>query len=148
MMELPHQMREAWELQDHLDALVLELDGLSKKQDDWSDRQEALIDLWEPIFDDFSEQLQQEYDEGDHKGAFPSKERLDSMVRRANPQNRELWRKMRHADRQLEKLNRRASAVAKIIGGLQSELKTLGEEVRAPRPAREPEGELYGRMAQ
>lgn len=140
-------MRDAWELQDQLDSLVVELDEISKSQDKWSDELAAGQDEWEPIFDDFCETLQAEYDAGDHKGAFPSKDRLESMCRRATKENRDLWRKIRRADHMLEKRNRRAANVKTQIGGLQSTLKTLGEEARAPRPRQEPEGQIYGGRA-
>lgn len=144
---MTHVMREPWQLQDHLDGLVLELNDLSAQQDRWADELAAAQDAWEPIFDGFCEQLQSEYDDGDHKGAFPGQERLESMCRRATPENREAWRRIRRADHMLEKRNRRARNVDKQIGGLQSTLKTLGDEAKAPRPRREPEGQTFGRAA-
>lgn len=124
-------MRDPVTLQNHLDALVVELDDLSKQQDLWSDEAAIARDEWEPIFDGFSEQLQQEYDDGDHKGAFPGQDRLESMCRRATPENREVWRRIRRAEHMLEKKTRRASNVKQEIGGLQSILKTLGTEAAA-----------------
>jgi hypothetical protein len=124
-------MRDAWELQNHLDALVVELDALSKQQDHWADEGAKARDEWEPIFDAFCETLQSEYDDGDHKGAFPGQDRLESMCRRATAENREVWRRIRRAEHMLEKKNRRASNVKQEIGGLQSILKTLGTEAAA-----------------
>lgn len=131
MSDNDHVMRDPVVLQNHLDALVVELDGLSKAQDRWADEAARAHDEWEPIFDAFSEQLQTEYDDGEHKGAFPGQDRLESMCRRANPENREVWRHIRRAEHMLEKRNRRASNVKQEIGGLQSILKTLGTEVVA-----------------
>lgn len=124
-------MREPIVLQNHLDSLVVELDGLSKSQDHWADEAAKARDEWEPILDAFSEQLQGEYDEGDHKGAFPGQDRLKSMCRRATAENREVWRRIRRAEHMLEKKSRRASNVKQEIGGLQSILKTLGTEASA-----------------
>jgi hypothetical protein len=126
-----HVMRDPVVLQNHLDALVVELDALSKTQDKAANAEGKALDDWEVILDGFSETLQGEYDAGDHKGTFPSADRLTSMCRRANPGNREVWRQVKRAQLTLEKANRRASNVKQQIGGLQSTLKTLGTEVQA-----------------
>jgi chromosome segregation ATPase len=140
-------MRDAWELQDHLDTLVVELDQLSKDQDRAANDEGLRLDRWEVILDEFTEQLQGEYDQGDHKGAFPGKDRLESMCRAASPGNREAWRSLKRASLRLEKATRRASNVKQQIGGLQSTLKTLGTEAQAPRPRSEPEGHTFGARA-
>lgn len=126
-----HVMRDPVVLQNELDGLVVELDHLSKEQDKWADELASALDAWEPILDAFSEQLQREYDEGEHRGAFPGQERLESMCRRASRENREAWRSIRRAEHMLEKRNRRASNVKQQIGGLQSILKSLGTEAAA-----------------
>lgn len=123
-----HQMREPHVLQDELDGCVVELDTISKQQDHWSDELAKASDAWEPIFDDFVEQLQSEYDQGDHKGAFPGQDRLVSMCRSASRDKREAWRRVRRAEHMLAKWNRRASNIGKQIGGLQSTLKSLDRE--------------------
>lgn len=126
-----HVMREPFALQNRLDELCMELDTLTKDQDIWANEGAKARDEWEPVFDSFSEQLQSEYDDGEHKGAFPGQDRLESMCRRATPENREVWRRIRRADHMLEKKNRHASNVKQEIGGLQSLLKSLDTEVRA-----------------
>lgn len=131
MTDNGHVMRDPVVLQNHLDGLVVELDTLSKGQDHWADALAKAHDAWEPILDGFSETLQDEYDNGDHRGAFPGQDRLESMCRRATPENREAWRAIRRAEHMLEKKNRRASNVKQQIGGLQSTLKTLGTEAQA-----------------
>lgn len=131
MSDNGHVMRDPVVLQNELDGLVVELDHLSKEQDKWAGELAVALDAWEPILDDFSEQLQREYDEGEHRGAFPGQERLESMCRRASRENREAWRSIRRAEHMLEKRNRRASNVKQQIGGLQSILKSLGTEAAA-----------------
>lgn len=126
-----HVMRDPVVLQNELDRLVVELDGLSKTQDRWANNLGKAVDDWEVVLDDFSEQLQREYDDGEHKGTFPGQERLESMCRRATPANREAWRQVKRAELALEKANRRASNIKQEIGGLQSILKTLGTEAAA-----------------
>jgi hypothetical protein len=145
--EPAHVMRDPVVLQDQLDAYVVGLDDITKNQDKWGDELAAALDAWEPILDVFTEQLQSEYDAGDHKGAFPGKDRLDSMCRQASPGNREAWRRIRRAERMAEKWNRRASNTKAQINGLQSELKSLGTEAQAPRPRREPDGHTFGAKA-
>lgn len=124
-------MRDPQTLQTELDRLVVELDSISKDQDEWATKLAAAQNAWEEIFDRFSEELQSEYDEGEHKGAFPGQERLDSMCRRASSENREVWRSVRRAEHMLEKRSRRASNIKQEIGGLQSILKTLTTELQA-----------------
>lgn len=131
MTENGHVMRDPVVLQNELDALVVELDDISKQQDKWADEVTKARDAWEVILDGFTELLQIEYDDGQHKGAFPGEARLEGLCRRAKDENRAAWRRLTWAENVLAKKNRRASNVAKEIGGLQSVLKTLGTETSA-----------------
>lgn len=120
-----HVMRDPVVLQNHLDALVVELDDLSKVQDSAANEEGFALRRWEEIVDEQMELL--ETDE-DRKGAFPSKDRVESACRR---RNRQVWNDVRRAELKLAKANRRASNVKQQIGGLQSNLKTLQTELAA-----------------
>lgn len=125
-----HVMRDPVELQNHLDALVIELDDLSKTQDDAANEEGRALRVWEVLMDEQMEIL--EMDE-DRKGAFPSEKRIESICRR---QHRDEWLQLKRAELRLAKATRRASNVAKEIGGLQSNLKTLGTEASVSGSAR------------
>lgn len=118
-------MRDPVVLQNHLDALVVELDSLSKTQDSAANDEGQALRKWEEVVDETMEALE---NDADRKGAFPSKERIESMCRRAN---RDEWLAVKRAELRLAKANRRAANVKQEIGGLQSILKTLGTEAAA-----------------
>jgi chromosome segregation ATPase len=103
-----------------------DLDRLSKRIHEESERLTAAEHNWELVYDQVAESLKEEMAEDGRKGD-PAEHWIVTMTRR---RYRPVWQEYREAERSVKKLERQLKAKTAALSGRQSELNALRAEMR------------------